>query len=138
MKTIATLTATFLIILAYTAMADDATIGKHLNEVRNIAAPGFTWGSPEEADTETAGLLKYSGISAPALVCGSPEDLNEAALEMLKVRVGVSVEYPALNWGTPEDLDFNDVENLKTAAHLIRYPEPVIGDPQEIDASGLN
>ncbi|HEY0897331.1 MAG TPA: hypothetical protein VGE15_12315 [Sphingobacteriaceae bacterium] len=138
MKTIATLTATFLIILAYSAIAGDATIVENLKDTRTIAAPVFSWGTPEEADTETAVLLKYSGISAPAQVWGSPEDLNEERLETLKVRNGISLEYPALNWGTPEDLDKKELENLMTAAHVIRFPELVIGDPQEIDACALN
>lgn len=133
MKTIKILTAALLIMLAFSVVASAST-GK---DARSIAPPAFDWGNPEDADTETARLLKYSGISMPAQVWGSSEDLNEAGLQVLKVRDRVTLQAPAFSWGSPEDLDIREVEKLDTLAHLIRFPDVVIGDPQDIDASDL-
>ena len=133
MKTIKILTAALLIMLAFSVVASAST-GK---DGKTISAPAFDWGNPEDADTETARLLKYSGISMPAPVWGSPEDLNEADLQVLKVRDRAMLQAPAFSWGSPEDLDILEVKKLDTRAHLIRFPEVVIGDPQDIDASDL-
>lgn len=135
MKTLKSLTAALLIFIAFSAMADDST-GTPVAK-RNIPAPAFTWGSPEDLNTRTVEQLKYLPVFAPAMVWGSPEDLNEADLQVLKVRDNVSVAFPAFSWGSPEDLEEKTLESLKTAAHTIKYPAIVIGNPDEIDASGL-
>ena len=135
MKTLKSLTAALLIFIAFSAMADDSK-GTPVVK-RNIPAPAFTWGSPEDLNTRTVEQLKYLPVIAPAMVWGSPEDLNEADLEVLKVRDNAYVAFPAFNWGSPDDLEEETLESLKTAAHMIRYPAVVIGNPDEIDASDL-
>lgn len=135
MKTLKSLTAALLIFIAFSAMADDAT-GTPVAKTF-ISAPAFTWGSPQDLNTRTVEQLKYLPVLAPAIVWGSSEDLNEADLQVLKVRDNASVPFPAFNWGSPEDLEEKSLESLKTAAHTIKYPAIVIGNPDGVDASGL-
>ena len=136
MKTLTTLTAALLIIISFGAMADDST-GTLREPKKTIAAPACTWGSPEDLNTKTVEQLKYLPDAAPAMEWGTPEDLNEAELQTLKVRANVALNLPAFSWGSPEDLDMQTVNGLKHAVHTIKYPEIVIGDPAEIDASDL-
>ena len=136
MKTLTTLTAALLIIISFGAMADDST-GTAMTTKKTVAAPVFTWGSPEDLNSKTVEQLKYLPVVAPAMEWGTPEDLNETELQALKVKADVSLNQPAFSWGSVEDLDLKTVNVLKTSAHTIAYPAIVIGDPSDIDASDL-
>ena len=138
MNTIKTLTAALLIMLTYSAMAAGSTAESKMDKNdKKVSAPAFSWGNPEEADTETARVLKYSAITAPAMAWGTPEDLNEEGLQALKIRTRVLLADPEFTVGNPDDLDMQELEKLNTRAYLIDYPEAVIGNPEDVGASGL-
>ena len=136
MKAQKTIAALILMMLAINLYANDSTgLVARSNIARSIALPEFVWGSPEDANTETAELLKYSGFKAPAFVWGTPEDLNSSNLEALKTASPV-IAMPEFVWGTADDIDSESVSLLKKQI-VLTYPEIVIGNPAEIVAYEL-
>lgn len=128
MKTVKSLSTALLILASFGVMANSAPAKK------NITAPAFSWGSPDDLNTAAVELLKNSvtTLAAPQFSWGSAEDLNDADLEALKIMEPI-VSFPEMVIGTADDLDTAELALLKTNID-IPYPAIVIGNPEELDA----
>ena len=102
MNVLKALTAAILLIsTAYAAAAKVPATNE-----KTLPAPAFNWGSPDDLDPLETELLKSAPDrwqTAPGYHRGAA-DLDEAALEVLKVRTDISLAPPAFFVGTPDDL----------------------------------